>query len=377
MRKLNYFLKPILFLSITLLVSCSDSSKDENNITEMKDSLIQITKAQFETEGMQIGNPVLYDFEVVIQTNGYIASPPNGKAQISTPISGIVKNISQSVGNYVEKGSVLCTIESNEIIIIQQDFIETANKLKVLAADYNRMKTLSDENIASQKNFMSVESEYKNMQAKYNGLKARIEMLKLNPDNILEGDVSSSISLYSPINGYVTMQNFLLGQYAEPQQILMQVVDVNQLYLQFFVFEKDIAKLKKGQKIYFYSSDNKSKTLTATVTSIGKSINPTTKSIECKADINNDNKSSLLDGMYVDVNVVTTKNTALSLPTDAIFKSGNDNFVLQKQKEENGNYYFIKKPVKTGMSVNGFTEIIGNENLTNILVKGVYNLKID
>ncbi|WP_168026825.1 efflux RND transporter periplasmic adaptor subunit [Ignavibacterium album] len=343
----------------------------------MKDSLIQITKAQFETEKMQIGDPVLYDFEDVIKSNGYISSPPNGKAQISTQIPGIVKNISKSIGDYVEKGSILCTIESNEIIMIQQDFIETANKLKALTADYNRMKTLNDENITSQKNFMTVESEYKNMQAKYNGLKARIEMLKLNPNNIQEGNVSSSINLYSPINGYITMQNCLLGQYIEPQQVLMQVVDVNKLYLQFFVFEKDIAKLKIGQKVYFYSSDNKSKTLNATVTAIGKSINSTTKSIECKAVINNDDKSSLLDGMYVNVNVVTTKSTALSLPTDAIIKSGNDNFVLQKEKEKNGNYYFIKKPIKIGMSLNGFTEIIDDKNLKNVLIKGIYNLKVE
>jgi hypothetical protein len=67
--------------------------------------------------------------------------------------------------------------------------------------------------------------------------------------------------------------------------------------------------------------------------------------------------------MYVDVNIVTTKNTALSLPTEAIIKSGNYNYVLQKDKEKNDNYYFTKKPIKTGMSVNGFTEIVGDKNL--------------
>jgi multidrug efflux pump subunit AcrA (membrane-fusion protein) len=81
--------------------------------------------------------------------------------------------------------------------------------------------------------------------------------------------------------------------------------------------------------------------------------------------------------MYVDVNIVTTKNTALSLPTEAIIKSGNNNYVLQKVKEENDNYYFTKKPVKTGISVNGFTEIVDDKNLNNILIKGVYNLKVD
>jgi hypothetical protein len=50
---------------------------------------------------------------------------------------------------------------------------------------------------------------------------------------------------------------------------------------------------------------------------------------------------------------------------------------LQKVKEENDNYYFAKKPVKTGISVNGFTEIVGDKNLNNILIKGVYNLKVD
>jgi hypothetical protein len=29
------------------------------------------------------------------------------------------------------------------------------------------------------------------------------------------------------------------------------------------------------------------------------------------------------------------------------------------------------------MSVNGFTEIVGDKNLNNILIKGVYNLRVD
>lgn len=377
MKQFIYFINIILLVTSAFIASCSDKSNSDNTDEQNNDSLVVITKSQFETEGMQIANPTNNIFEEIIKASGYIVPSPDGKVQISTLIPGVVKTVNKTVGSYVEKGDILCSIESNDIITLQHDLIESSNKLKVLEADFNRMKTLKDENFTSQKNYMNAESDYKNMLARFNALKTKAEMLKLNVNEILDGKISSFVNIYSPIIGYVTTQNCMLGQYVEPQQILMQIVNPNRFYLKLFVFERDLNKLKKGQNILFYSPNNKDEIGYAKLSLIGKSINENNKSIECKADIIKNNKISFIEDMYVEANIVVSEKKVSSLPSDAILKLGNKNIVLELEKEENGNYYFIKKPIIVGESNDKFVEVKDGENLKNVLVKGTYNLKIE
>ncbi len=367
----------IPFAMMFLSTGCGKSSKINEDAKVETDQLVKITINQFKADSMAIGTITTQTFEDEVRCNGYIAAAANGMAQISTPIAGIVESVNCSMGSYVKKGHTLCMITGNELMAMQQEFTETSARLKRSKSDYERSKSLYDEKIGAGKDFIATESEYKAMNSKYLSLKLRLELLRLNVAKIEAGDLYASFSVISPINGYITKQNLVLGQYIEQQKLLVEIVDISQLQIQLSVFEKDIAKLKPGQTVIFSSPGEISFNNKATLISIGKAVNPDTKTVTCIATIKNSQQTNLINQSFIEALIAVNSSEAEALPSEALIKSGKDYYVLLLEKSDNEAYYLRRQKVNIGRISKGFTEISDSIDLTKVLVKGVYNLSAE
>ncbi len=370
----KYFSCILFLITIFLTIGCASPEVADEAESNQSGELIQITQQQFEAENMEIGEISMQLFEETITCNGYIVAPPNGMAQISTQISGIVESIHYSIGNYVKKGQVLCRLASNDLIILQQDFAETSVNLKKLKADWERSKALYEEKIGAEKDYLAIESNYQITKANYLTLKLRLENLDLDVAKIEAGEFYGTFPIMAPINGYITDRQIVLGQFIEQQKQLMEIVDVNQLRLQLSVFESDMKHIEAGQNVQFGTVGESSILHTATITSIGKTINMETKTIKCIAKIDKTEAFQLINNTYIEAQISVDQSSAKALPSEAILKSGQYYYVLVLQNSDSENYYLRKVEVKVGRISNGFTEVIDGESLTKVVTKGVYNL---
>ncbi len=373
----QYTVISALFVIIVFVTSgCGGSSKSNQEAAPEADSQVQVTMQQFDGDSMKFGEIVTKIFDDEVSCNGYIMVSPNGEARISAAISGIVESINCSMGEYVRKGQTICRISSSELLVIQQEFTETSAKLKRLKSDYERSKSLMDEKIGAEKDFIAIESEYKAMVSKYQSLKLRLQLLKLDVSKIEKGELYEVFPVISPISGSVTGINMMLGQFVEQQMNLAEIIDVSQLQLQLSVFENDINKLKPGQTIQFNSLGNSSEVHSARLSAITKTINPETKTILCLAKINSKDVGNLVNNSYIEARIKVDQKTANALPSEAILKSGKDYYVFVLDKSGAGAYYLRKVKVEIGKVSNGYTEITGQQDITKVLVKGVYNLPV-
>jgi membrane fusion protein, heavy metal efflux system len=363
---------PGLFLLITLLLSGCSSVSNKQNINPGEENLIQLSKAQFESNRMQIAEVTDQYFSEEVKCNGYITAPVNGSAQISTPIPGVIEAIYFSLNDYIRKGQVICQLSGNEFMTLQHDFAETSARLIKLTSDYERIKTLYNEDIGAKKEYISAESDYKVMQAKYQIIKMRLEHLSLDVSKIEKGIFYDTFPVVSPINGYITSHNISLGQYTDPQKILAEIVDTYQLQLQLSVFENDISKLKTGQVVNFKSSKDTESVHEATITSIGRAVNPDTKTIKCIARINPEKGNAFINQTYIEAVVKVSNRQAKALPNDAIIKSGKEFLVLAVDKQDNSGYFLRKVKVDIGNISNQYTEIFYNTPGLRVISKGAY-----
>lgn len=371
------FLTLVRFASCAIILftaGCGKSSKKSEETASLTGKLIRITHEQFKSDNMAVGAISMQTFADDIRCNGYITSSVNGIAQVSTPVAGIVESVNCSMGNYVSKGQVLCMISGNELINMQQEFTETSAKLSRLKSDYERSKSLYDEKIGAAKDFIATESEYKAMKAKYLSLKLRLDLLRLDIPKIEAGQLYASFPIRSPLSGYITKQNLVLGQFIEQQKQLVEIIDVSQLQLQLSVFEKDIPQLVTGQTVYFSPPGEDTYNNEATLVSIGKAMNTETRTITCMAAIRSKQTGNLVNQSYVDAIISVKSSEAKALPSEAIFKSGKEHFVFLVEKSDNEAYYFRKQKVSIGRTSKEFTEITDDIGLLKVLVKGGYNL---
>lgn len=362
-----------LILSV-LVISCKN--KTEQNL-DNHHGLLEISKAQFESEKMMIGEPEVYPFADKVYFTGTIIPTVDGQAQISLPLPGIIDNIRCKPAQMINKGSVLFEISGHWFIDLQKDFSESSAILSKLKSDYLRAKELYNENISSQKDFTAAESNFYVENAKHKALKIKLESMGIDVAKIEKGDFYQSFPIKSPINGFVSSIVASLGQYIDPQQTIAEIIDNNSFQLKLYAFEKDINKINIGQTVEFYLNANKAQKHQATINAIGKTIMPDSKSIECYATIDKPQSINMVSNQFAEGEIFATIDSVLAVPETAIINSENEQYVLMFEKEENSIFYFTKIKVNTGRKSNNYIELTEQKPLKKLLLTGTYNIVIE
>lgn len=325
---------------------------------------------------MKIGPPMPRSFSNSIKTNGFIVASRSGAAEISTLISGRVRQIYHTAGDFVQKGATLFTLESDEIILLQQTYAVTFQELKLLQTDFDRLKALSDENVVARKDYLKAESNLKTTQAMAEGLRSRLEMIQIDPSQVEEGNIAPYQSVISPINGYITRQELVLGQYIELNETPIYIVDTHKLRLRLQVFENSMAEVATGQEVLFSVAGRPEVQFRARMSQLGKAVSAETRSVLCYAAIDPEEKTSFLENMYVEAEIITCEREALALPETALIRESDRDYVLILLEENRQSYTFRKMPVQTGVTRDGFTEILDTD-LSSLLVEGGFGLWTD
>ena len=370
-------MKKIIYTLIitSLLFSCKDAKTQEP--TEKDNGLITVTAAQFQSSRMEIASPVEQDFDVTINTSGKIDVPPQNRAIVTSFIGGYVKSTKLLVGDKVTKGQALLTLENTEYLDIQKDYLEVAEQIKYLKSEFERQKTLYDEKITSQKNYLKAESDYRRTLGMYQSLRAKLQLLNINPSNVEKGKLTSIVTIYAPITGDIVIMNANVGMPVAPSDVILEIVDTNHLHLELAVFEKDILKVKEGQKITFTVPEATKEVFDAKVHLVGKSIEGNDRTINVHGHLDDNIKQKLLTGMFVEAKIKTSSKKGLAIPVDAFLSENDKNFVLLMYKNKNNSYSFKKVAVALGEKYGNKVEIIPDNQInasSKILVKGVFDL---
>ena len=151
---MKYFKRFILgsILLAGTFISCGspDNNIEKSSVVESESHVVTITIEQFESSNMLLGQLSAQPFSQSIKTFGMFEAPPESKASVSAYFEGYVKELKLLIGQKVNKGQVLFTLENPAYIQVQQNFLEAKGRLKYLKSDYERQKNLAEDNVTSQ-----------------------------------------------------------------------------------------------------------------------------------------------------------------------------------------------------------------------------------
>lgn len=355
---MNY-IKSILLLSVLFLYSCNNDQKKELEKAgleaQVHNESVYVTKAQFEGAKMTFGGLVEKEFAQTVHTNGVIDVPPLSKAVISAFSGGYIKNTPLLVGDKVKKGDRLVTLENPEFIDMQQAFLETAEQLSYLKSEYERQQKMHEENITSQKSFLKAESEYKTALARNNSLKKNLQMLNINPTSVLQGNIVSEVSIFSPIEGYVTEVLVNTGTYVSPADKIMEIMNTDHVHLELKVFEKDLLQVKKGQQILFRVPEATQESFNGEVYLVGTRIDSKNRIAMIHGHIDNEVETNFSVGMFINADIVVGTSTHIALPDDAVVEFEGKHYVLLLNHEDAEGYTLQAIEVILESTYNGFT----------------------
>ena len=183
MKKISFIIYSLTFIILFVCIaSCkSKSNETKNAITKEETHTTtetELTDEQIKAIGLQTGSIEQRNLKSTLKVNGKLMLPPQNQAQVSILTGGIIKSILVTEGSFVQQGQTLAVLVNNEIIQLQQDYLENKSQLKYLQLELKRQKSLQEENINATKTVQQVENEYTIAQAKQKGLKRKITITR-------------------------------------------------------------------------------------------------------------------------------------------------------------------------------------------------------
>ena len=369
-----------LFLAMIFLAACGSPKAEketEKEAVHEKSDMVSLTPEQHKVSDIKLSKVELKELSGTTKVNGMLDLPPQSLVSISTPLEGIVKSTDMLQGMKVKKGALVAVMQNPQFIQMQQDYLDYKSQLQFLKQELDRQEELAKENVNSKKALQKARSEYQSVSARLLGQRAKLSLMDISFAALEKGQIQKDFKLYSPMAGYVTQVNTNIGAFANTTDVLFKIADTEHLHAELTVFEKDVPKLKLGQKVRFTLANEEQERI-ATVYLIGREISKErTVQIHCHLDKED---TQLLPGMYLKAYVESGANKVDALPDQAIVEFEGKRYVFVDQPlAATGtpkSYRYRMMEVKTGVAESGYTQITFVNTAKNAMVvtNGAYDL---
>lgn len=327
--------------------------------------------------GLETAEARLRPLELTISVPGQIVPNQNRVAVVSPFIESSINEVFVNVGDKVKSEDRLACLTSPEIGMLRAEYSKAKAELTIKKQNLKRQQKLFEEKIVPSKSFQEAELEYQLAEVQNNYAEKKLLAIGIDNDEIdtpptgHSNVVGSTIHVTAPISGVVTSRTASLGQKVDSSSQLFEIMNIENVWLEADIFEKDLTKIRQGQTVKVKVSAYPDKFFTGEIFYIGSTLTPETKTIKVLVEI--DNKSEKLKpGMFAETHIVVgQKQNALVIPKSAVIEDENLKVVFVG--EENGYHRHV---VETGIESFGFIEIVsGLTPGSSVVTKGNYQLK--
>jgi cobalt-zinc-cadmium efflux system membrane fusion protein len=366
-------MKNILYILISIIfISCGDKSTPSKETTIEKDeTIVQLNAAQKNTISLETFTTGLREMSPEISVNGKIELPPQNEIYISFPIPASVKKINVLPGEKVRKGQTLAIVQHSGILNLQQEYLSSQSKVLMLEAEYNRQHKLNSDKTGSDKIFEKAKNEFEIEKLRLKSLSESLSLIGINSKSLSENNLSSIAEIKATTDGFISKVSINTGQLINESNTLFEIIDDSDTHLVLYVFENDLHLIKEGMTVRASTTSLPNELFEAKVHMINRNLDDN-HNAELHCHFAKKYKD-LIPGMTMKGKIASGKRMAIAVPSESVRQHGNDFFVFI----EESNLKYRKIQVTTGVSENGYTELMSSETIKEgikVVSKGSYAL---
>ena len=280
------------------LIPLSSEEDSDPTILKMSNAAVQLANIQTTIIGNENASSQL-------ALNGKIRLDQRNVHAQSAHFGGRIEKLyKQFVGEEVKKGDLIASVYSPEVLAAQLELIEAkkveSSNPSLLEATRQKLRN------------------WKISEAQISAMENRTE-------------ASENIDIYAHHGGTITQLLVKTGDHLMDEKAFMEVADLSELWVVFDVYEKDLGNIKLGDKVSF-TPNNSSKVYEASISFISPNVDPTTRVVEVRADINNQS-GALKPDMFVKGSIASPTTNGLLVPKSAVLWTGKRSVVYTKTGE--------------------------------------------
>ncbi|TAL22222.1 MAG: efflux RND transporter periplasmic adaptor subunit [Nitrospirae bacterium] len=304
---------------------------------EQEAQTVEISPEKQQLIGVKIAEASVKPLQKVIRTVGRIEYDERRLATVNTKFEGWIEKLYiDYTGKYVKKGDPLAEIYSPELVATQQEFL-------------NVLKWKSG--------VKGGEMLSKDADALLEAAKQRLRLWDISEGQIKKieetGKPIRTLTIYSPVSGYVVQKAALLGMRVMPGEKLFDIADISTVWVVSDIYEYELPLIRQGQTAKITLSYFPGKKFSAMIDYVYPSLAGETRTAKVRFTISNPG-GQLKPQMFTNVEIKIDMGRRLSIPEDAVIDTG----VRQIIYVDKGEGYFEPREVMTGIKAEGMVEII-------------------
>lgn len=331
----------LLFLlaAVLSIAGCEKKPESQKSSPATSTRLGEVTISRDSPKLQQIKVDVVREGDVpmdVVDAPGKIEVNPNLISRVVTPVAGRITQVFVKLGDSVKQGQPVATIESPDADLAISTYLQAdsalgqmkANLLKA-QADLDRNRDLLAHQAVAQKEVLNSENAVAQAKAQVEQAVAareqalrRLEILGLKP-----GEFGQKITLQAPVSGKVLEMSVVPGEFRnDTNQPLFTIADLSTVWIVSDVPETAIRFIRVGEPISIELSAFPGERLGASVRRIADSVDPTTRTIKVRAELQNPN-GRFLPEMFGRVRHVESTRKMAVIPAQAILQGQSGSYV--------------------------------------------------
>ncbi|UXA00845.1 efflux RND transporter periplasmic adaptor subunit [Vibrio splendidus] len=285
----------------------------------------------------------------------------NQSIDVTSQMSGQVKEILFTSGQQVKKGDVLIKLDD---ALLKSNYKSQQSKVELARVELMRNKLLLRNNSVSKNSVDKLQAQFNAEGAKLEYIATQIDYMKVK----------------APFSGSVGIRNIDVGDFINSSTAIVELEDKSKQYVDFSIPELYLHDVKVGQDLQFYSEATNDEVFHGTISAIEPSSDSNTHNIELRAMANQ--AVPLEAGMYVDATLITSESdTIVAVPSVAISYTlyGNTVFVLdtstKKASEHTSKdaspfyeYKVVQRTVEVGPKQGGYVGVVSGLKAGDVVV---------
>lgn len=284
-------------------------------------------------------------FRHFLEVRGSVTSEKN--VTVSARVPAVVERVLVQEGDRVKKGQVLIVQDAETV---RRSIDELKTSLELATTRFNKQKNLWDQKIGTEIQYLEVKSNKESLERRIASAQSQ------------RNDYTIRAAFSGSIDDVMAKQ----GEMAQPGVPLLQLVSLEDMYIEADVSESYLGKFEVGDSVNVrFPSLNKS--LKSTVSAIGEVINQNNRTFTMEVKLPGDTKllrPNLLAVLRIED---FHQPEAVVVPTNLILSDNRGDYVYVAE-EKDGQLTASKKAIERGMTYNNETLITSGLSGTEQLI---------